>query len=170
MSTSLKKMTVAQIRDQARNDANKILEESWEPGVFPVDPILIARDLGVSVFEDELGENVWGMLVGSNGNVSMFLDQSQPPKRFRFTCAHELGHFYHRREEIAGGGAIVDHRNEGGRGRSDEIYANEFAASLLMPEYAFRKACREGMSDMELMRMFDVSLAAVVVRRKLLGE
>lgn len=170
MSTRLQSKTVAEIRDLARSDANQILDTFWNPEDVPVDPVLIARDLGVSVFMDELGEDVWGMLVGFGGSVVMYLDQSQPHKRYRFTCAHKLGHFFDRRDELAEGGAILDYRKDEGRGRADEIYANEFAASLLMPQDAFRQACKAGLTDLKLMLMFDVSLEAVAIRRKLLGE
>jgi Zn-dependent peptidase ImmA (M78 family) len=153
----------------ARADAAIILNDYWSNGSLPVDPVMIARELGVSVFADELGDDIWGMLIGSEGGVEMYLDKSQPHRRYRFTCAHEIGHFYDRRDELVHGGAILDLRNEDGRGRADEIYANEFAASLLMPEDAFREACGSGLSDLELVKMFDVSLAAVTYRRRLLG-
>ena len=50
-----------------------------------------------------------------------------------------------------------------------EWEANWFAASLLMPEEAFKKAVEEGLPDMHLAARFNVSMEAAQVRKKVLG-
>jgi Zn-dependent peptidase ImmA (M78 family) len=168
MSHQLEGRSVAWIRDKARTDAEKILNASWTSGTLPVDPITIARSLGVSVFSSELGEDIWGMLVGSESGADIYLDRDQSTKRYRFSCAHEIGHFIDRADELREGGSILDYRSDDSRGRADEIYANEFAGALLMPEKEFLRAIVEGLEDLDLVEMFDVSLDAVKYRRQLL--
>lgn len=158
-------MTVAAIRAKARSDADEVLARHWG-GFLPVDPIQIARDLGVSVFSAQLGEDTWGMLIGSPNGVDMYLDRDQPRSRLRFSCAHELGHFVERGEILEHDRAFVDKRSDGERGRADEVYANEFAASVLMPEKEFRAAVAAGQDVFDLADRFGVSLDAVRWRRK----
>lgn len=165
MSARLTGLSVQQIRDLAREDAEELLELYWPDRSFPVDPIVIARDMGISVFKAELGEDVSGMIVGDSSGTTIYLDHNQPHNRYRFTCAHEIGHYRDRNDELLAGGAIVDRRSEAGRGSADEIYANEFAASLLMPEKEFRDAVEEGVSVYRISDKFEVSVDAVLLRK-----
>lgn len=160
--------TVGQIRAAARQEAAAVLDRYWRPLLLPVDPVSVARGLGLSVFSAELGEDVWGMLVGGSAGCDIYLDRDQPRTRYRFSCAHELGHFIDRGAELAPGRAFVDKRSDSGVGRADEVFANEFAGSLLMPEADFRSAVRAS-EDYDLAERFAVSLDAVRRRRRLLG-
>ena len=165
MSASLSGLTVQQIRDKARTDAKMVLDGYWYGTPVPVDPFAIARQLGVGVFSAELGTDAWGMLVGTGSGVDIYLDRDQPTSRFRFSCAHELGHYVDRGQDVADGQAFVDKRSESNVGSVDEIYANEFAASLLMPEPQFSNAVYAGMDNFALANRFDVSLDAVHWRK-----
>lgn len=169
MSEAVSTRSVQGIRERARTDAERILREHWTPGVVPIQPVNIARALGLQVFSAELGDDTWGMLVGTSTGVDMYLDRDQPPSRFRFSCAHEIGHFIDRGEDLTPDVAFVDKRSELDRGQSDEIYANEFAASLLMPEVDFRRAIASGEDDFDLAARFQVSLDAVRWRVHHLG-
>jgi Zn-dependent peptidase ImmA (M78 family) len=62
------------------------------------------------------------------------------PNRQRFTCAHEIGH-YLRRKRTGARGRFVDYRDTlAGLGTDvEEIYANQFAAALLMPAHLVHK-------------------------------
>ena len=165
VTAGLAGMTVAAIRAKARSDAAEVLARHWG-GALPVDPIQIARELGVSVFSAQLGEDTWGMLIGSPTGVDMYLDRDQPQSRLRFSCAHELGHFVDRGETLEHDRAFIDKRSNDDRGRADEVYANEFAASVLMPEREFRTAVAADLSPFDLADRFNVSLDAVQWRRK----
>ena len=162
-------LTVGQIRVLARDAAQNVLAEYWTPGTLPVEPVTIARDLGLSVFAAQLDEDVFGMLVGSEAGADIYIDRNQPRSRFRFTCAHEIGHFVLRADEIAQGASFIDRRSDDDKGTADEVYANEFAGSLLMPEAALLAAVRAEADDFDLMRRFDVSLDALKYRRYILG-
>ena len=169
MTDTLAGMTVAQIRAKARADAVEVLGEYWFPNRLPVDPISIARQLGASVFSADLGPDTWGMLVGTSGGAAIYLDRLQPINRYRFSCAHEIGHLVDRGRDIADGKALVEKRTDQSRGRADEIYANEFAASLLMPEAHLRAAVAVGEDNFDLAQRFEVSLESVTYHRRLLG-
>lgn len=163
--------SVQDIRERARRDANAVLDLHWSGRPMPVDPVVIARDLGLSVFSAQLGDDVFGMLVGTKAGADVFLDKDQAPARFRFTCAHEIGHYVDHTSRISPEvpETYVDRRSDDDRGKPDEIYANEFAGSLLMPADEIKDCVARGMSDFEMASHFDVSLQALRYRRELLG-
>lgn len=154
------------LRDTVVDDANQIY--------FPVDPIAIARDLDIKVQTAPLQDNVAGLIVKTDDSspVQIMLNANDHETRQRFTCAHELGHFI-KRTKGGGEGLIgfVDYRNEvAGRGTDpEEIWANGFAAELLMPSFAIRRYWAEGTSPAKMARTFGVSPAAMDVRLSALG-
>lgn len=160
--------TVSQIRSRARSDAASVLAAHWPTRTVPIEPVFVARSLGIDVFTAQLGTDTFGMLVGDAGKATIYLDHDQAPVRMRFTCAHEIGHYVDRGADLLQGLAFVDRRSDEGRGNAEEIYANEFAASLLMPDYQLRSAAGQ-MNDISAAAYFGVSLDALRYRRQLLG-
>lgn len=163
--------TYGDLRKCAREDAEEILKMHWDRRL-PVDPIAVSANVGPSVFSAQLGDDVFGMIIGSGNSADIYIDEDQAPARFRFTCAHELGHYVDR--SINGNGlkpgeGYVDARSDQGRGNPDEVYANEFAASLLMPEQQVKQFKKARMSAIEMADRFDVSLSAMSWRLKHLG-
>ncbi|PBC54894.1 ImmA/IrrE family metallo-endopeptidase [Rhodococcus sp. ACPA1] len=161
--------TVAEIRDRARRDADAVLSLHWEDKPMPVDPVTIARDLGLEVFSAQLGDDVFGMLVGSTAGADIYLDKDQAPARFRFTCAHEIGHYVDQTSKLSPEEAYVDKRSDDTRGEPAEVYANEFAGSLLMPQSEMAACVQAGMDDFAMAAHFDVSLQALRYRRTLVA-
>jgi Zn-dependent peptidase ImmA (M78 family) len=140
----------SRVKSEAARDAARILRATWV-GPAPIEPVSIAKQLGVEVLEAPLDGNTLGALFMSpKEDPKIVLNQSDGFNRQRFTCAHELGH-YVRRSAESNEYARVDLRD----GRSstgedlEEIYANEFAASLLMPEEEVRRLSRLGLDDLE---------------------
>ena len=160
--------TIAQIRARARDDAASVLSAHWTARTIPVDPVLVARSLGVDVFTAQLGTDTYGMLVGDAGKVTIYLDQDQAPARMRYSCAHEVGRYLDRGNELLDGMAFVGRRSDEGRGAADEIYANEFTTSLLMPDAELRGAAGK-LNGISTAAYFGVSLDALRFRRKLLS-
>lgn len=147
---------------EAAEDAAKLLRAAWG-GAIPVDPVAIARTAGLRVLDAELDEKTLGALVKNPGqDPVILLNQSDSPNRRRFTCAHELGHFVRRAEETDEY-TTVDLRNPvSATGLdSEEIYANEFAASLLMPEDEVKSLVEAGLDDLEMAIRFKVSREAM---------
>ncbi|HEV3321549.1 MAG TPA: ImmA/IrrE family metallo-endopeptidase [Solirubrobacteraceae bacterium] len=121
-------------------DAQEMLQTYWakEDGTLPlpVDPIAIAGKLGIKVFTAVLEPNVSGMLFMRPGSdPEIYLSQSDSYNRQRFTCAHELGHWSKRVAAGEESAHVVDYRGPLAATGNDsqEIYANQFAAALLMP-------------------------------------
>jgi Zn-dependent peptidase ImmA (M78 family) len=156
----------------ARNDAEEVLNSVWLPfhaaEPIPVDPIQIARRLGVVVYRThELDQNVSGALVKEpNTDPTILINAMDSRNRQRFTCAHELGHYIHRSGTEEKEFSYIDLRDPvASKGLDpDEIYANQFAACLLMPE-SFLKA-RKGAGPVALAALFNVSLEAMNLRLK----
>lgn len=129
---------------EAESDAWELLEKAWLQDAsarphLPVDPFAIARKLGIKVFVDyEMPAEVSGMLRKRSGyqDPEIVLNANDSRNRQRFTCAHELGHYNQRTKEGADGSwEYVDRRDPlSSQGlKPEEIYANKFAAELLMP-------------------------------------
>ncbi|MCW2900326.1 MAG: putative Zn peptidase [Streptosporangiaceae bacterium] len=163
-------MPSSEIRATADEMAREILDEFWPDRFLPVDPVQIARDMGVEVFSAELGNDVFGLIFGSPGATQIYIDQDQPPNRYRFTVAHELGHYVEHSERPGGQAEIdyVDRRSDEDRGAPEEVYANHFAGALLMPERQVQEARARRLNDVQMARLFGVSLSALQYRLRLL--
>jgi len=160
--------------EAARAAALDLLEKHWadEHGQvsFPVDPVVIASRLEVEVVRGTLDKDVAGLLIKEpdEPNPKIFLNRRDDDRRQRFTCAHELGHLSRRgtsflRTEKVG---FIDSRDSvSGEGTDpEEVWANKFAAELLMPAVAVRTWWSQGLSVPKVARIFGVSEAAMQVR------
>jgi Zn-dependent peptidase ImmA (M78 family) len=160
----------SKIKTEAAEEATRLLQASWPFGI-PVDPVSIARAVGVRVVTAPLDENTMGALVKTRGqDPTIMINEADGDHRQRFTCAHELGHWVRRSEETdeystvdlrSGLSAVGDD--------PEEIFANEFAACLLMPEKEFRIQHTLGRNDILLSIKFMVSREAAQFRLKNLG-
>jgi Zn-dependent peptidase ImmA (M78 family) len=156
-------------QQEAQLDAEGILRSIWGGYIFPVDPIQIARKLGISVVDAHLAGDVAGAIVKEDGkDPVILLNEADHPNRKRFTAAHEIGHFIRRSDDSF---EYVDRRDTlSTMGTNpDEIYANAFAANLLMPESEVRRLHDERVSDLEMALRFGVSRDAMNVRLSSLG-
>jgi Zn-dependent peptidase ImmA (M78 family) len=162
----------------AQQDAERLLRRVWgvpgEPGFrLPVDPIRIARQLGIEVYTNRLGDNIAAVLAKEPGQDPVIvLNAGDSKNRQRFSCAHELGHYVRRTNAAAidpvtfdtNDYEYTDYRSSlSSTGKDyDEVYANGFAAALLMPEAEITK--RLHTSPVDLALTFDVSQEAIQVR------
>ncbi|WP_255785662.1 ImmA/IrrE family metallo-endopeptidase [Mycobacteroides abscessus] len=128
---------------------------------LPIDPVVIARGLGINVYHAPMPASVSGYLIKKlTSGPDIFLNENHSPVRQRFTCAHELGHYrkmfesdalppdqyFFKRDNLASCG--ID---------DDEIYANQFAAELLMPRDAVTDLMAQGLERFEVARRLHVS-------------
>jgi len=158
-------MTAVQLDPE--REAQQILGTAWDGRPLPVDPIQIARELGIKVYTAGLSEGVAGMLrKRPQLDPEIFVNGNDSLNRQRFTVAHELGHYV---KHVAAGEEHwehVDYRNalSGDGTDSDEIFANKFAAGLLMPKDAVERLKREGLGVATLAAQFGVSEEAMNFR------
>ena len=132
----------------------------------------IARGEGLDVKQGDLGQ-VSGMLVRGTAGATIGVNSKHAPTRRRFTIAHELGHFLlhegllsHVDKDFR-----VNYRDDESSLATniEEIEANTFAASLLMPEPFLQALNAEDAVDddsrvAELAAEFDVSRHAMSLR------
>lgn len=151
----------------------------------PVDVHHIARELGLSVIEANLGDDVSGMLVTNLGTSFVCVHEKHPRVRKRFTIAHEIGHHVLGHQSQRGDHVHVDRGNfisqRGPRASTGldpkEIEANQFAAALLMPATLVRKEVallvdKHALLDSDvgsLAELFDVSEQAMTIRLTTMG-
>lgn len=142
---------------------------------IPVDVEAIAKELGLDYQRLLLDEKTDGLLVKDEPNTPFkaVVDSLAHPHRARFTLSHEIGHYIHKYqdfpdEKIAG---KVERRDEmSSRGIDpEEIWANRFAAALLMPAGIVAKLWADGKRIEDMADMFNVSLAAMGHRIENLG-
>lgn len=158
---------------RAARDAEKALQVAypWYPPELdlPVKPQHVADSLGIQVRVSALPPDVSGALAKKDGHDPVIVLQlTDHPNRQRFTCAHEIGHYWERDDDEY---EFVDFRdNLAGRGVDvHEIYANSFAAALLMPEWAVRQLFDHTKDVTELAARFGVSKGAMSIRLQNLG-
>lgn len=152
-----------------KKSAAMLFASVWEGRPFPVDPIWIAHQLGVDVIEATLPSDVSGAIIKDAGKDPVIaLCSSDSDNRKRFTCAHEIGHYIYRMEKGEDHYQFIDLRSPDSRNgmEPEEIFANQFAASLLMPEDEVRKLCREKVPQFMMTRHFGVSDDAIYFRLK----
>ena len=142
--------------------AQRVSEDYWPANrYFPIDPVHIAKQLGVKVLRAQLERKVSGALVKKKGEPAyILLEESDSDELKRCTCAHELGHYYLQYEEETMD--TSEFRKTFSHPLPDdpaEVYATRFAAELLMPEREFRKSMK--MNKLELKEYFGVSGEAI---------
>lgn len=151
----------------AQQAATSLLESVWGQRGFPVDPVWVAGNLGIDVIETNLPENVSGALIkDKDKDPVIVLCQTDSNSRKRFTCAHEIGHYAYRSIHDGDRYEYVDLRgNSSGAGVDpEEIYANQFAAELLMPNQEVSRLARSGLPAFLIAQHFGVSDDAISFR------
>jgi Zn-dependent peptidase ImmA (M78 family) len=161
---------MASVQDDAERDAMRILKTMGWSEALPIDPVAIAKQLGVAAFAAQLDPNVSGLLNKRPGHDPVIiLNRDDSENRQRFSCAHELGHLIRRtdRGEVGEEFEYIDLRGPlAAEGlNEEERYANAFAAALLMPADLVRKLKKDH-SATELTYLFQVSADAMENRLK----
>lgn len=103
--------------------------------VAPINIETIIQNYGIQIFKRSISSNESGAIVIKDNESGMIINQNEPINRQRFTMAHELGHFISYRLQ-GKTGEIIEFRNgTSSLGTNiEEIFANKFAASILMPK------------------------------------
>jgi predicted transcriptional regulator len=154
-------------------EAQQLLSTAWDGRPLPVDPIQIAQQLGIKVSTAGLDEGVAGMLRKRPGfDPEIFINGHDSLNRQRFTVAHELGHYVKRIAAREDEWEHVDYRDTLASAGTDpdEVFANRFAAGLLMPKAEIERLKRDhGYGPATLALEFGVSAEAMSFRLTNLG-
>ena len=164
-------MNRADISWTASLAASRVIRER---GVLtlPVDPIAIARSVGIKVVaKPASAQGVSGMLIRHGNNFAIaYATHIDSPGFQNFSVAHELGHYFLEGHVDAVIGADGVHQSHAGFSSDDryELEADHFAAALLMPDVLFGAAVSragEGLAAVESLSALCVtSLTATAIR------
>jgi Zn-dependent peptidase ImmA (M78 family) len=109
----------------------------------PVPVEAIARAKGLPIVEAEMEADVSGALIRGGDLQGIAVNASQAPVRKRFTVAHELAHFlldHVDNDHLDWEFTVIRRDGRSSEAEDDqEIAANFFAASLLMPKEILRQ-------------------------------
>lgn len=165
-------------RIEAEQAARDLLRTTWpfdpDQGTcpLPIDPVYIAGRLGIKVHPAHLEPDVSGMLAKQQGqDAEIYVNIYDSEARQRFSCAHELGHYVQRvsGDEHDSFGYIDRRGPTASQGTEpEEIFANQFAAELLMPADLVRKHAAD-LGPAGLAVEFGVSVGAMKIRLDTLG-
>lgn len=147
--------------------ANDVLKAHWD-GALPVNPVSIARAMGIEVKAAPIFQAESGHYMYRNGAPLITYNPIEAPVRQRFTVAHEIGHHVHGDVD-----APRDTSSQFSARTRDpkEVAANRFAAALLMPAALVKHLVLEKrVTDLaKLAATFGVSTAAMEFRLKAIG-
>jgi Zn-dependent peptidase ImmA (M78 family) len=155
--------------------ANQLLREFWVHDNqirYPIDPYWIATKKGLRVFEVvDMDSSISGRIEIKSGQGLIFINKQHSINRKRFTCAHELGHYvdYEENGLLSEDFDHIDYRNQiSSLGTAvNEVFANQFAANLLMPTQHFIEAYQQLKGDsVRLSSWFRVSSESFHFRRR----
>lgn len=161
-------------RREAERAAMDVLRTTWMEDGFaeiPVDPVVIAERLGATVLEADLDPSVSGALVKRHDeDPVIYLSRGDHEQRRRFSCAHEIGHLVDRPDDDHY--TLVDFRDALSSQGIDqrETFANQFAAALLMPEFAVDHFYTPDRTTAALAAEFGVSTESMSWRLHNLGK
>lgn len=165
-------MTKQEVSDFAEQIAQQYNPQGLSP--FPFENIQeLNKDL--NIYLAALDDQISGA-VGFNDNIfTIFINSNKPKTRQHFTTAHEIGHYFLHQDLTKKQQVLVDsdqyldgnnflYRLDSAEPTVVETDANNFAASLIMPETLVRKAW-ESINDIEeCAKIFNVSQIAMRVR------
>jgi Zn-dependent peptidase ImmA (M78 family) len=152
--------------------ARKVLDTFWRGRGFPVDPVQIAKEMGLDVFITDMPGKVSGALIKQKDqDPAIFLNADDNRVRQRFSCGHELGHYIARQAGDNDKYEYIDLRGEAASNgtHAEEIFANKFSAELLMPSEEVKALHQQGQPSYIMAHYFDVSDDAMSYRLKSLG-
>lgn len=137
----------------------------------PVKVIGLAHRLGIKVYKAEWPDSISGKIQkdsvkGGESGFAIFVNESHPETRQRFTIAHEIAH-YVLHEDLIGDGVFDDALYRSGLPNKIEAQANGLAADILMPWPVLNQHI--GKSAEELAAIFKVSEQAMSVRLGIFG-
>lgn len=142
---------------------------------LPVDVEFIAHKLGLVVQRMRLSNGTDGLLVKDipYEPFKAVVDADASARRSRFTLAHEIGHYVKLYQDWPDGDVtgVAERRDAlSSKGLDEgEIWANDFAAALLMPARLVIRMWGDGCSVETMADLFNVSETAMSIRISNLG-
>lgn len=148
---------------KAKREATDIVERFGITSP-PIDPVQIARELGLKVYFAKFGQEM-SKISGFYDfeENAIFVNEEEYPLRQTFTVAHELGHYLLHKEWAESNDYKVLLRDDMNSRDPYEIEANEFAGNLLCPRFMLDKYFGS-LGIQQLSRLFAVSIPVINIR------
>ena len=169
---------IDQIKTSASAKSLEVLEEiNWD-STSPIDPFAIAKSKNIEVIFSAMPQELSGFIQkDTNGKVKIHISAIDPVTRKKFTCAHELGHFYQeqynatRKRSPSKDPSYMFVESKGQKQDYSEIYADEFAGNLLMPTSLIKSILNAdpAISIKELATKLEMSVQSTSIRLQNLG-
>ncbi len=140
----------------------------------------LAKKLSLSIFDATFTDpKLSGVIYKDKdtGKFSIYVNETHPITRKRFTVAHEIGHYIsaicesYSKEQLFKEGFedyAVLYRKEGGNSLAEKE-ANQIAADMLMPAKWVQRFLEDGISIEKMAKIFFVSREAMAIRVDNLG-
>lgn len=136
----------------------------------PIQTVPLAQDLGLRVWHvpdwpnDLSGKIEKSTTHGGSSGYAIFVNQSHPINRRRFTTAHEIAHFI-LHSDLIGDGIVDDALYRSKLTNAVEARANKLAAEILMPWQLLNEQIEKGVNSVsKLAEIFQVSEIAMAIR------
>jgi Zn-dependent peptidase ImmA (M78 family) len=137
--------------------ADRVIAAYWEPGRLPVEPMEIAKAMGIRVEQGALALSLSAALIKEpDEGPKIVIEASESRAWKRHACAYEIGHFLRHKEEEAYH-LHYDKRHPPDEKEQGEAWAWEFAVHLLIPQEEFYDHHANTHVLWELAREFGVS-------------
>ncbi len=163
---------------ECRDLAEKIVAEFNPEGLSPFPYQKIEeKNKDLKIFLSNIEDNNISGAITYDKETPEFvilINKNKPPSRQYFTVAHELGHYFLHKDILREEEILVDNDNilEGRtlfrldttKSTIIETEANNFGASLIMPENQVYKAWNELKNIEECAKVFNVSVLAMTIR------
>ena len=142
---------------------------------IPIDVEAIAGKLGIVTKRLHLDNGTDGLLIydDQGGAFVAVVSDDCGDARSRFTLAHEIGHYIKDYQDYVPGepAGLIERRDELSSAGTDpdEIWANQFAASLLMPSNVVKTMWADNVSVEKMARRLGVSIVSLGHRLENMG-
>ncbi|HAT3994129.1 TPA: ImmA/IrrE family metallo-endopeptidase [Elizabethkingia anophelis] len=147
---------------------------------LPINLEELIKKEGINVINYPFEDDISGVLVIEEDNVTIGINKKSINVRKRFTLAHELGHYklHTQKSKMFMDNVFFRKKSEGYTSKEEKIEkeANYFAANILMPESLVKKEIIELSCDLHddstiasLANKFEVSSSAMTFRLINLG-
>ena len=88
-------------------DNQKDIYEKYK-NTFPFKIVEFINELGIKVMASDMPNNISGSIAKMGETFTIYINNSHPSTRLRFTLAHELGHFFNDSDYLQSNNQIQD--------------------------------------------------------------
>jgi Zn-dependent peptidase ImmA (M78 family) len=166
-------MKIEEIDKMAEELVLKYNPEGFSP--FPFEKIEADIPELKILYSDKLDPNISGAIIYEENIFAIIINKLKPETRMHFTIAHELGHYFLHKDHIINSKAVIDgessldgqvilYRDDNANRAILETEANNFAATLIMPEELVKEVWYKLKEVETCAKIFKVSVSAMSIR------